>query len=374
MSLSLAYFGTYDPSYPRNAVMLAGLRAAGVDVHEINAPLAHQLSATEMATPAGLLTMAADIARAHLDLLAQHQRDLRLDVVVVGYPGHLAVPFGRLLAGYRRAVLVFDPLVSLSDTFSGDRGLVGARSAAGAAVAATDRLAFSLPDLVLADTSAHADYYHETLGVPTGKLGVVPVGALPVAGAGGAARRPAADEPLRVLLYGKWSPLHGAATVLAAAELLRDEPFRFVFAGEGQLSRELRATIAERALTNVEWLGMLTAEELLAQNLAADVCLGVFGASQKAARVVPNKVVDGLACGHPVVTMDSPAARELLVDGETALLVPPLDAKALAAALRALRDPGLRDRLGAAALRLYRRRLTPVAVADSLLATLERLP
>ena len=134
----------------------------------------------------------------------------------------------------------------------------------------------------------------------------------------------------------------------------------------------MRATIAERELANVDWLGMLGADELRTQNLAADVCLGVFGGSVKAARVVPNKVVDGLACGRPVVTMNSPAARELLTDGDDALLVPALDSAALAAALRRLRDHALRARLATAALRLYRRRLTPIAVADSLLAALER--
>jgi glycosyltransferase involved in cell wall biosynthesis len=373
MSLSLAYFGTYEPAFARNAVMLAGLREAGVEVHEFTAPLAHELTAAEMATTAGVGAVAADIARAHYALLRQHRHTLQVDVVVVGYPGHLLVPFGRLLATYRRALLVFDPLVSLADTFAGDRGLVGRASALGLALTAADKVAFGLPDLVLADTAAQAAFYRDDLGVTEAKLAVVPVGALPVAGASGDARRLAGGEPLRVLMYGKWSPLHGAETVVAAAEALRNEPFHFVFVGEGQLSSHLRATIARRQLTNVEWLGMLSSEELRAQHLAADVCLGVFGGSSKAARVVPNKVVDGLACGRPLVTQDSLAARELLSDGENALLVPALDARAVADALRRLRDNALRHRLGTAALRLYRRRLTPAAVADSLLAALERL-
>ena len=373
MSLSLAYFGTYDPTYPRNAVMLAGLRQAGVELHEFNAGLTHQLAAAEMATATGAGALAADIARAHFKLLKQHRRDLLLDVVVVGYPGHLLVPFGKLLATCRHALLVFDPLVSLVDTFAGDRGLVGKTSPAGATVAAVDKFAFGLPDLVLADTAAQAAFYRDKLGVPERKLAVVPVGALAVdVDTAATARRATTSEPLTVFMYGKWSPMHGAETVLAAAEALRDEPFRFVLAGEGQLSAALQATIAEHELTNVDWLGRLSADDLRAQNLAADVCLGVFGGSAKAARVVPNKVVDGLACGRPVVTMNSPAARELLTDGDDALLVPALDSVALAAALRRLRDRALRARMATAALRLYRRRLTPAAVADSLLAALER--
>jgi len=36
---AVAYFGTYDPAYPRTAVLISGLRERGVAVHEFRAPL-----------------------------------------------------------------------------------------------------------------------------------------------------------------------------------------------------------------------------------------------------------------------------------------------------------------------------------------------
>ena len=370
MTRAVAYFGTYERDYPRNAVLIAGLREHGVEVVEFHAPLP-PLTAAEMTGAGGAARLAGGIAAAHGRLFAQHRRHLEVDAVVVGYPGHFLVPFGRLLAAFRHARLVFDPLVSLWDTFAGDRALVRSGGVRAAAVRAVDEVAFRLPDLVLADTWAHASYFQEEFGLARRRLAVAPVGALPEPRADGSARSLGHGEPLTVLQYAKWSPLHGADAVLAAAELLRAEPFRFVLIGEGQLSAELRGAIAARGLTNVEWLGALPAAELRAHTLVADVCLGVFGRSEKAGRVVPNKVFDALACGRPVVTADGDGAREWLRDGETALLTPAGDGAALAAALRRLLDERERARLGEAALGLYRRAFTPAAVAGELLAALE---
>ena len=95
MTRAVAYFGTYDPAYPRNAVLIEGLRHRGVTVHEFQAPLP-SLPAAQMATPAGVARLAAGVAAAHVRLLAQHQRRLRIDAVVVGYPAAVTVPLAFL--------------------------------------------------------------------------------------------------------------------------------------------------------------------------------------------------------------------------------------------------------------------------------------
>ena len=167
------------------------------------------------------------------------------------------------------------------------------------------------------------------------------------------------------------APCTVCRVVLEAAEELRDEPFRFELIGDGQLSRWLADEVWRLQLEAVDLVEAMPAWRLRARIVESDVCLGVFGTSGKAARVVPNKVYDALAAGRPLVTEDSPAARELLQDGRDALLVPAGDGPALAAALRRLRDRDERARLGAAALDLYRTRCTPEAVAATLLAALE---
>ena len=57
--------------------------------------------------------------------------------------------------------------------------------------------------------------------------------------------------------------------------------------------------------------------------------------------------LEAMACGVPVVATDVGAVREVVEDGVTGLVVPPLDAEALArATLRLLDDPELRRRMG----------------------------
>ena len=67
---------------------------------------------------------------------------------------------------------------------------------------------------------------------------------------------------------------------------------------------------------------------------------------------------EAMACGVPVVATDVGAVREVIEEGETGFVVPPLDAQALArATLKLLGDADLRARLGATgrlrALELY---------------------
>jgi glycosyltransferase involved in cell wall biosynthesis len=71
--------------------------------------------------------------------------------------------------------------------------------------------------------------------------------------------------------------------------------------------------------------------------------------------VIPNKAFQALACGTPLVTADTPAARELLRDGESALLVPAGDAEALAEAVRRLAEVAeLAEHIAAGGLAAYR--------------------
>ncbi len=86
----------------------------------------------------------------------------------------------------------------------------------------------------------------------------------------------------------------------------------------------------------------------------------------------PIKLFEYMAAGCAIVASNLPSTAEVVVDGETALLVPPSDVSALAAALQRLRDdPALRQSLGAAARELVLRQYTWDCRARSILAAID---
>jgi glycosyltransferase involved in cell wall biosynthesis len=349
------YFGTYERAYPRNAQVISCLRGAGVEVLERHvAPWPAERHAWSLGAGKALRLTAAE-----LRLLAGPRP--AFDVMIVGYPGHLDLPVARRVA--RTRPVVFNPLVSLWDTLVDDRGRFSPTSPVARLLRGIDRRAFTGADLVVADTEAQRRYFAHSFDLRPDRVQVCLVGAEERLFRQGW-QPPAAFEALFV---GKLIPLHGLETILEAARLLPRIPFRLV--GSGQLEGLLDARPA-----NVEWIPWVDYDKLPAVISAAGCVLGVFGTSPKAARVIPNKVYQALACGTPVVTADTHAARELLTHERDALLVAPGDPAALAAAIARLAGNELLTRaLGGAGRETYEARASEKVLGSRWRELLERL-
>jgi glycosyltransferase involved in cell wall biosynthesis len=171
--------------------------------------------------------------------------------------------------------------------------------------------------------------------------------------AGATREGPPGDEgPLRVLFVGNDVHRKGLGTLLEAIEALEGEAVLDVVSGDE--IEEHRRVRVHRGIS-------AGTAELRALYGAADVV-----ALPTRADAVPWAVLEAMAAGLPVVASSVGAIPEMLEGcGE---VVPPGDPETLAAALRRLRDPEQRRRLGEAAqARVYERydnaRQTPKILA-----------
>ena len=162
-------FGTYERDYPRNAQVAACLRRAGVEVLERHVPVWEGQEHKWEVGPRAALRLAAAEAR----LLVPPR--VAFDVLRVGYPGHLDLLAAKAAA--RGRPIVFDPLVSLYDSFVADRGRFEPGSAAARALRRIDQTALRAADLVVADTEAHAAFLADLAGIPAERIAVCLVGA-----------------------------------------------------------------------------------------------------------------------------------------------------------------------------------------------------
>jgi glycosyltransferase involved in cell wall biosynthesis len=369
-------FGTYDTeAHPRVAALIDGVRAHGYQLVELNAPLGLGTAARVrlLQQPWRLPHLGYRLARCWARLARQARALARTgrvpDVVLVGYLGHFDVLLARRL--FPRSRIVLDHLVSAAAT-AADRGSTDRIRQR--LLRALDRAALRSADVIVVDTDVHRDrlpplsrHQHAR---PARTAVVTPVGATD---GWFAARRPealtAGAQPLRVIFFGLFTPLHGATVIAEAAALLAGHPgITVTLVGTGQQYARCRALADRASVTWLDWVPGAQLPELVAGH---DVCLGVFGDTEKGRSVVPTKVFQGAAAGCAIVTSDTPPQRAALADA--ARYTPPGDPAALAAVLSELAA----DRTAVAALRRAAadradREFTAYAVTDALCRVVDR--
>jgi len=355
---------------------MRGLREAGVEVLECHVPVWETMryKTNALSGLAQYVAVLAKLGLAYTRLCFRYLAAPPHDIVLVGYLGHFDVFPARLLSWLRRKPLVFDAFISLYDTSVEDRKVFERGSVGATLLRLIDRWSCKLADLVLLDTNQHIEYFCGEFDLDPSKFQRVLVGADPAF----ATEQPALPDRNRfvVLHYSKFAPLHGMPYILDAANLLRDDrEIVLKIVGGGQTFDASKAYAERMGLDNLELIPWLEPEQLPQAIREAHVCLGIFGDTPKAQRVIPNKVYQCLAAGAAVITGRSPATEELLVDHEHALLCTMGSGQAIASAILELkRSPALRQRLGENGAKLFRERCTPrILVETELLPRLQRL-
>ncbi|MGA1775296.1 MAG: glycosyltransferase family 4 protein [Nitriliruptoraceae bacterium] len=163
-------------------------------------------------------------------------------------------------------------------------------------------------------------------------------------------RRRGPGEPLRVGYVGSLYPGRGGEELVAVAERLPDVRFDLVGGSEADLARLSAAGVP----SNVTLHGHVPPSTLASHYERCDVLVAPYqrsvavhgGTGDTSRWMSPMKLFEYLSWGRPMVFSDLPVLREVLRDGENALLVPPDDVAAWVAAIARLReDAGLSERL-----------------------------
>ncbi|WP_343895555.1 glycosyltransferase family 4 protein [Craurococcus roseus] len=159
-------------------------------------------------------------------------------------------------------------------------------------------------------------------------------------------------EPLAVYA-GAHGRANGLDLLLRAAALLRAEgaPLRLLLVGEGSEKPRLMAEAAAAGLANLSFLDPLPKPRLAALLAGSQIGVQCLAPVPEFAEwTAPNKLMDYLAAGLPVVAALGGRAARLLADGPCGIATPPGHAPALAGTLAALAaSPARRAALGAAA-------------------------
>jgi len=200
--------------------------------------------------------------------------------------------------------LVFDPLISAYDKQVYERKKFAAEDSKAIKLLNWEKSVFQKATMVIGDTREHCNYFHTAFGVEKSRLIDIPVGAEEKI------FKPATNpsdksNTITVLFYGSFLGLQGPLTIIEAAKRYHGPEVQWKLIGEGPLLGKCKAEAA--GLDSVEFIPWVPYEDLPSHIQKADIVLGIFGTSEKANRVIPNKVYQTLACGKPLVTMRSPA-------------------------------------------------------------------
>jgi glycosyltransferase involved in cell wall biosynthesis len=144
--------------------------------------------------------------------------------------------------------------------------------------------------------------------------------------------------------------------------------------GPDEIAEVLRAQWLARGLPPERFLyaGQVPPAQVPLYLRAFDVCAMPFPWTEHFAYYAsPIKLFEYMAAGRPVVASDLPSTAEVVRDGESALLYPPGDREALAAAIARLRDDAaLRDQLAARARALVMTEYTWAARARHIMSAI----
>jgi len=179
-------------------------------------------------------------------------------------------------------------------------------------------------------------------------------------------------EPIRFLGTGRLVPFKGFDILIDACDELRDRALNFAceIIGDGPLRTDLETRVVKQNLQErIHFAGEQSQQYVLSALRNCDVFVLASNVDERGASdIFPTVIAEAMASGKPVVSTTVAGIPELVVNGETGLLVPPSDAAALADAMERLAtDESLRDDFARAGRRRIEKEFTIEKTIEPLL-------
>lgn len=185
-----------------------------------------------------------------------------------------------------------------------------------------DKIPFSACDVLLADTNCHKQYFSSQFNIPLNKIHVLPIGVdTDLFFQRELEREKSKDDIFRVGFYGSFVPLQGTDKIMMVAhELVSHHDIKFEIIGHGYRLKQAKDLVKKWNLHNVNFHGFINYDLLNERINDFDICLGIFGDSDKANFVVPNKMYHYASVAKCVLTKETAGIKEIFTDNENIVL------------------------------------------------------
>ncbi len=337
--MKICWFGIYNHDFGRNKIYIQALKKAGY-----------------------IVTECQDSSRGFIKYwyLWKKHRVIRnsYDVMIVGYPGHVVVPFAKLIS---KKKVIADALGSLYDAeVNSHRPTFFKKIKSWLA----DWLMIKFADRILLESEAQKKFFEEKFG-RNNKYEVMYTGADDIF----VGHTNKNNRKFTVLFRGKLTPESGIMHILEAAEILENNKniyFRII--GSGYFLNQTEKFLHQRNLPNVELISQyLSNNELIAIMKKADLMLGQFEDNPRLSRTIPHKAFEAFAMGIPYLTGDSLAIREIAKNGINVFFVPLTDPAALAEKIKYLSmQPELLSQVATRALKIFEEKFASAPLGERL--------
>lgn len=349
---TVLFWGRFDHGYSRNRVNIALFRELDWNVEFFDVALCPRLGDVEA-------------------FLRGLSRKVKPDLVWVPVCRQRDILAACRWARRHGVKIIFDPMISAWDKKVLEQQKWRREEKRAKKLHELEKKMMNAPDFVTWDTVCHVDFCEREFAVPREKMAAL------FTGTDEKVFKPAPTPPregkeFRVLYHGAYIPLHGMQYIVEAARMTQDKQIHWDLLGWGAYKASTEALAA--GIKNITFLDKVPYTKVPEVIYKADVVLGVFGTTEKASRVIGNKIFEAMGCARPVINEYCYGYPEEAKVCKAIKFVPAGDAAAIVKAVEEYKeDWENRESYNEAAYEFFKKYLSMAEVKKQLLEILAKL-